>query len=88
MSKTLPAIYENGLLRPLEPLELKEHQRVRVTADDFSDDPAGALLDHEYHAAIDAMDEEVRTLEEVRTALGPVRGKLSDAVSEDRDARG
>jgi predicted DNA-binding antitoxin AbrB/MazE fold protein len=27
----IPAIYENGVLRPLEPLQLAEHQRVRVS---------------------------------------------------------
>jgi predicted DNA-binding antitoxin AbrB/MazE fold protein len=27
----IPAIYEDGVLRPLEPLQLAEHQRVRVS---------------------------------------------------------
>jgi predicted DNA-binding antitoxin AbrB/MazE fold protein len=31
MSRNLQAIYEKGVLRPLEPVELKEHQQVRVT---------------------------------------------------------
>lgn len=31
MSKRLEAVYENGVLRPLEPLDLEEHQRVTVT---------------------------------------------------------
>ena len=30
MSKRLEAVYENGVLRPLEPLDLREHQRVSV----------------------------------------------------------
>lgn len=36
MTKTLDAIYENGVLRPLSPLPLPEHARVTVTiqADD------------------------------------------------------
>ncbi|MEK7754532.1 MAG: antitoxin family protein, partial [Acidobacteriota bacterium] len=44
MTKTLQAVYENGVLRPLEPLPLREHQRVTVTVSD----PAERWLDHEY----------------------------------------
>jgi len=31
MERTLPAVYEHGVLRPQEPLELPEHQRVIIT---------------------------------------------------------
>ena len=31
MSKRLAVIYENGVFRPLEPVELEEHQRATVT---------------------------------------------------------
>ena len=31
MSLTVEAIYENGVLKPVQPLTLPEHQRVRVT---------------------------------------------------------
>ncbi len=34
MSRHLEAIYEHGVLRPLEPLALAEHQRVRLTLDE------------------------------------------------------
>lgn len=37
MSITLDAIYENGLLRPLSPLSLPEHTRVRVSLEDGTD---------------------------------------------------
>lgn len=30
MTETVTAIYENGVLRPLRPLKLKERQRVHV----------------------------------------------------------
>lgn len=36
MVRQLDAIYEDGVLRPLEPLALTEHQRVRLTFDDES----------------------------------------------------
>ena len=31
MAITVQAVYENGLLRPVQPLFLKEHQQVRIT---------------------------------------------------------
>ena len=31
MTITIDAIYENGVLRPTEPLMLQEHEKVRVT---------------------------------------------------------
>jgi predicted DNA-binding antitoxin AbrB/MazE fold protein len=34
MAIHLEAVYEHGVLRPLEPLALAEHQRVRVTVED------------------------------------------------------
>lgn len=34
MVRQLEAVFEHGVLRPLEPLTLPEHQRVRLTLDD------------------------------------------------------
>ncbi|HUQ72356.1 MAG TPA: antitoxin family protein [Planctomycetaceae bacterium] len=34
MTTTVEAIYENGVLRPLQPLPLKEDQRVTVTVEE------------------------------------------------------
>lgn len=31
MSLTFEAVYENGVLKPVQPLPLKEHEKVRVT---------------------------------------------------------
>jgi predicted DNA-binding antitoxin AbrB/MazE fold protein len=33
MPITIEAIFENGMLRPLQPLPLKEHEAVRVTVE-------------------------------------------------------
>mgnify|MGYP001585188223 CR=1 FL=1 len=30
MVKTIEAIYENGVLKPLDPLDLREHERVKI----------------------------------------------------------
>jgi predicted DNA-binding antitoxin AbrB/MazE fold protein len=60
MTRTASAVYENGVLRPSEPLPLKERQKVDVTISDTRN-RAEAWLDHEYMAAIDAMDESAPT---------------------------
>jgi predicted DNA-binding antitoxin AbrB/MazE fold protein len=31
MTMTVEAVYENGLLKPIEPLALQEHEKVRLT---------------------------------------------------------
>lgn len=31
MTLTVEAVYENGILRPTQPLALKEHEKVRIT---------------------------------------------------------
>lgn len=87
MIRTVSAVYENGVLRPSEPLPLAEHQEVNVTVSDARD-RADAWLDHEYMAAIDAMDESAPTLEQVRQILSKTSGVLSDAIRAERDARG
>ena len=33
MTLTVEAIYENGVLKPLQPLPLKEHEKVRITVE-------------------------------------------------------
>jgi len=88
MERKLAAVYENGVLRPLEPLPLQERQQGTVTVEETPGDPADAWLDHEYHAAVDAMQEAEPTREEVRAALSTIRGTLSEAVRAERDARG
>jgi predicted DNA-binding antitoxin AbrB/MazE fold protein len=88
MGKTLAAVYENGVLRPLEPLLLREQQRVTVTVEESVDNSADPWVDHDYHASLEAWDEPEPTLDEVRKALSTISGKLSDAVRAERDARG
>jgi predicted DNA-binding antitoxin AbrB/MazE fold protein len=40
MTRTLQAVYEKGVLRPLEPLDLREQQVVSVTITDEAAQPA------------------------------------------------
>jgi predicted DNA-binding antitoxin AbrB/MazE fold protein len=88
MPRQVEAVYENGLLRPLEPLALEEHQHVTVIIEDAPKDSAESWIDREYHAALEASEEPEPTLEAVRKALSSVSGSLSDAVRAERDARG
>jgi predicted DNA-binding antitoxin AbrB/MazE fold protein len=86
MVKTTSAVYENGVLRPSEPLPLREHQRVNVTISDISADPAADWLDYEYMAEIDALGGPEPSLDEVRFALSKIPGNLSDDIRAERDA--
>ncbi|MBI3208921.1 MAG: antitoxin family protein [Candidatus Solibacter usitatus] len=88
MINGVEAVYEHGVLRPLEPLGLEEHQHVRLIVEEVTNDPADAWIDHEYHAAIAASIEPEPTLEEVRHALSGIEGSLSDAIRLERDERG
>ena len=88
MPQQVEAVYENGLLRPLEPLMLEEHQRVTVVIEDASKDFPNAWIDRDYRAELEASPEPEPTLEAVREALSSISGSLSAAVRAERDARG
>ena len=86
MEKTVQAVYEDGVLRPLEPILLEERQEVTVTISDQGDVPR----DHPLLASSDewasAAGDPV-SLDEVRRALASIRGSLSEAVIEERRDR-
>jgi Protein of unknown function DUF104 len=42
MTRNVEAVYEHGILRPLEPLDLPENQRVTVTIQDHLEPKNGA----------------------------------------------
>jgi predicted DNA-binding antitoxin AbrB/MazE fold protein len=42
MALTVEAVYENGVLKPAEPLPLKEHEAVRVTVEPILTGPAAS----------------------------------------------
>ena len=86
MEKTVQAVYENGVLHPLEPLQLGERQQVTLTIYDridlSSNHPLLVSPDEWSHAAPDDI-----SLEAVRQALATIRGPLSEAVLEERRER-
>jgi len=89
MTRTLEAVYEGGLLRPLEPLLLKEHQKVTVTVVKGAEDPLAPYLDsistHSLRANADRKSKP--SLEKVRAALSGIRGSFSDDIRAERERR-
>ncbi len=94
MRQTITAIYEDGVLKPLHPLELQERQQVRLEV--VSEEPgesveaalrllekAGQLTRPSGATDLDPVtEEELRTLAE---RLGQAPGKpLSEIIIEDR----
>ena len=80
------AVYENGVLRPLEPLQLGERQQVTVTISDTinlsSNHPLLVSPDEWSHASQDDI-----SLDEVRQALATMHSSLSRVVLEERRER-
>jgi predicted DNA-binding antitoxin AbrB/MazE fold protein len=79
MEKRLQAVYRDGVLQPLERVQLEERQQVTVTISDpttVSQDLAGHFTPEEWaEAANDNIG-----LDEVRQALSTISGSLSEAV--------
>jgi len=86
MTRTLEAVYENGVLRPLEPLALEEHQRVQVTVSPML--PAGEdVLDLEYLRSLEGMLIPEVSLEEVRRRLAKIPGTMTADFIAEREGR-
>lgn len=43
MSKTVEAIFENGVLKPVSPLHIPEHKRVHIIIQDEIEEPSDIL---------------------------------------------
>ena len=81
MERTVEAIYENGVLRLLEPIPFENKRKVTVTISDAVGHPLLASPEEWSESANDDI-----SLDEVRRALSTIHGSLSDAiVSERRD---
>ena len=78
MSKSLEVIYENGVFRPLEPVDLPEHKRVRVMIEDEED-----WLDTEYVQWCVREAQDSVSLDAVRKALAKIPESLTaDFIAE------
>jgi predicted DNA-binding antitoxin AbrB/MazE fold protein len=79
------AIFENGVFRPLEPVDCPEHEKVdviwrrgRVAEDD--------LVDPDCERYCRKVGHKAKPIEEVRQSLAKIPGSLSDFVRMERDA--
>jgi predicted DNA-binding antitoxin AbrB/MazE fold protein len=78
MSKRLDVIYENGVFRPLEPVDVPEHQRMTIMIPEASMLPAEEdLLDTEYERWAATQVKEDVSLEAVRQVLSKIPGSLT-----------
>jgi len=72
----LKAVYENGVLRPLEPVALQERQVVTLTISGLGDD----LLDAEFLENCRAEADPRVSLKAVRDSLAKIPGSLTDDI--------
>jgi predicted DNA-binding antitoxin AbrB/MazE fold protein len=84
MSQTVPAVFENGVLRPLGEVSLRPNQRVLLHIED-APGPAAELEDPEFLAYCHLEGDPTVTLDAVRQALAKIPGTLTQACTEERD---
>jgi len=80
----LRAIYEGGVLRPIEPLHLDEHQLVSVI---ILDDLANDELSFEPPERFEVLADHSVSLEAVRQALAKITGSLDADFAAERNER-
>ncbi len=89
MPVKVDAVYENGVLKPLQPLDLKEHERVVVSVAKTGVESSGAILDVEFIDAIkaDLRDQGAPGLEAVRNRLAKISGSMAAEIIAERGDR-
>jgi predicted DNA-binding antitoxin AbrB/MazE fold protein len=85
MVRKLHAVYEGGVLRPVEPLPLGEHQIVSVII--LDDEPPEDDLKFEAPARFEALADHSVSLEAVERALSRIPGSLDADFSAERNER-
>lgn len=90
MNRPFQAIFEAGVLRPLEPLSLGEHEVVTLIVAHGNDSPSTGdglrddFVDHELMAIAEREGEGAIPLEELRERLKSIKGSLSDVIISER----
>jgi predicted DNA-binding antitoxin AbrB/MazE fold protein len=90
LPRQIEAIYEDGVLRPLQPLNLKEHEHVVVSVFPAAHPPSPTGLDVEY---LEKIRKEVESQEpapgweEVRRRLAKIPGSMADEIVKERRDR-
>ena len=87
MPETLDAIFENGVLRPLQPTHFKENQKVRLTVSYDSESVIDDLIDYDLMEEAGKLADHTVTLEQVRKALAVIPGSLDEDFAAEREER-
>jgi len=90
MPLQVDAVYENGVLRPLQPLDLKEHEHVLVSVLKTAPRLGRSSLAVEYVEKIQRElqgAEPIPGLEEVRRRLGKIPGSMAAQIISERGER-
>ena len=89
MTRTVQAVFANGVLRPLEAVGLTENAQVTLTiASGSSTAGDQPWLDVEFHAACALEADPTVSLEEVHAALAKIPGSMTaDFVADGDDLR-
>jgi predicted DNA-binding antitoxin AbrB/MazE fold protein len=83
MSRHVEAVYENGVLRPLQPLDLRDHERAIASVFEAAHPPARSALAVEYIERIkrEVQDEQPAPgSEEVRRRLSKISGSMAAEI--------
>ncbi len=86
MTRTIRAVFKNGVLQPLTPLDLREEQQVTLTVVPAENGIAEWEDVDCYDASKQGADDAV-TLEEVQQALAKIPGSLTADFIAERDER-
>lgn len=88
MTTQLEAVFQGGVLRPLQPLGLLENQKVSLTIATL---PANldeaAYLDTDLHRYCESRADDSITLEQVRKELASIPGPIADDIIAEREER-
>jgi predicted DNA-binding antitoxin AbrB/MazE fold protein len=84
MHLSIEAIYENGVLKLLEPVSLRDQERVKVTISKL-EDVTENLLDSEFVESCRHHAKDAPSLEDVRQALSVIPGTLAKDFRLERD---
>jgi predicted DNA-binding antitoxin AbrB/MazE fold protein len=87
MPLQVDAVYENGVLRPLQPLDLREHELVVVSVTKTPPAPSRSSLAVEYIDKIKQEAEAAPGLEEVRRRLAKIPGSMAAEIVAERGDR-
>jgi predicted DNA-binding antitoxin AbrB/MazE fold protein len=89
MTKRVEAVYENGVLRPLEPLPLSENQLVSIVVSDSAGDPLASMIDQVFvdSARAEVAARRIPTHEEVRRMTAGDTGMWAEAIVKGREER-